>query len=157
MTFSSFLQSVLRSLLPAALALCLWGCSAESLGPEAELRAWLEAGEEYAEQRDISALADMIDDGYADSRGNDRQALLQQLRLYGFTDGWRELILDVRSIELGGSDAADMALMLHFADKGSNRGFNAGRYDVKLELRRKSDGEWTLLRAQWARAGERLR
>lgn len=157
MTLLSLLQSIIRNLLPAVLALSLWACSEESLGPEAELRAWLQAGEEYAEQRDIGALADMIDDGYADSRGNDRQALLQQLRLYGFTDGWRELVLDVQSIELGGSDAADMQLMLHFADRGTDRGFNAGRYNVKLELRRKSDGEWTLLRAQWARAGERLR
>lgn len=157
MTFISGLKSILRYSLLAALMTGLCGCAEESLGPEAELAAWLQAGEKYAEQRDIGALADMIDESYTDSRGNDRQALLQQLRLYGLTDGWRELVLDVESLQLGGSDAADIELMLHFADTGSNRGFNAGRYNVKLELRRESDGEWTLLRAQWARAGERLR
>lgn len=155
MTFIGNCQSMLRTV--PLLVLVLTACSEENLGPEAEIRAWIAAGEDYAEERDVGGLADMIDMQYRDSRGNDRQSLLRQLRLYGLADGWREVVISVESLQLGGNDAADVLLLLHFADSGAGRGFNAGRYDVKLELRRKSDGEWTLLRAQWARAGERLR
>ncbi len=157
MTFSSAKPSI-RAISFFWLVITLGACSSEPLGPEAEVRAWIEEAEGFAEDKKLRALAGLIDADYSDARGNDRQTLVRQLRLYGFTEGAREVLIGVDSLEIVGESLADVALSVRFANVGGSGGrFNAGSYQVKLELRRSTDGDWTLFNARWARAGEALR
>ncbi len=157
MTFCFHSKSVSSLILIFAGFLAL-GCSSEIESPEAEVRRWLAEAEESAEAKRLGDLADQVHADYSDARGNDKVALLRQLRLYGFAKGSRELIISVDSLDVSVPDIANLLLAVRFAATGGAAGrFNAGHYQVKLELRRGSDGDWSLLNARWAPAGEPLR
>lgn len=157
MTFFWRWQSV-QPLLPVLVLGVLNACGVESPGPEAEVRVWLERAENFAESKELGKLGRLIDTNYSDTRGNDRDALIRQLRVYGLTQGARELVISVDTLDASVPEVATLAVNLRFAATGGKVGqFNAGHYQVKLELRRSSDGDWTLINARWAPAGQPLR
>jgi hypothetical protein len=126
----------------------LAGCSSPS-APEAAVRAWLEAAETAVEERDRSRLIDMISGNYADSRGNDRAAVDQRLRLYFLRN--REILIasSIEELTIIGGTAARVVLTAGMAGADADRlGFSADAYRFELELEQ-IDGEWLLIGAAW--------
>ena len=138
-------------------ALCVVSCGGAVSDPEAELRAWVAAAEEAAENKNRRALLDKISSNYADGRGNDRDGLGDMFRVYMLRQQSIAILTKIDSIEVMGDSAADVALTVGMAGT-SNRAFglNADAYRFELELE-KDDGDWLLIGARWGEAGEQLR
>lgn len=135
----------------------LFACGGAGDTPEAELREWLERAEAAAEAKDRPALTDMISGAYADTRGNDRDALDRLFRLYFLRTQRVALLTDINEIAVSGGTAATMTVTVGMAGTtGGTFGIDADAYRFELEL--ESDGdEWLLIGARWAELGEELR
>ncbi|MDH4109796.1 MAG: hypothetical protein OEW35_16030 [Gammaproteobacteria bacterium] len=143
------------TLLAVAL-LSVAGCSDESSSPEAEVRAWLAAAEAAAEERDRSALLDLLADSYADGRGNDKEAIGNMLRVYFFRQQSVSLLTRVEEIRVHGDSAAEVDMFVGMAGTTNTAfGIRADAYDFALELV-KDDGDWLLIGARWGEAGGEL-
>ncbi len=147
-----------RCCLLALAAAAAVACGGPAAGPEDEIRAWLDEAEALAEDGALGKLVQFVDPAYTDARGNDRETLVRQLRLYGLGAGQRELVVDVDTIEIHGGSAAEVAVSLLYASlPGDRLQLDAGRYAVTLELVRSGQGAWTVISSRWGRAGEALR
>lgn len=140
----------------SALVLCA-GCGGPTPGPEAAVRAWVDAGERAAEDRDRRALLAMIDDGYADARGNDKERLGDLFRVYFFRQQSVSLLTSIDAIEIHGDSAADVSLTVGMAGTNdSTFGISADAYRFELELVKSGD-DWRLIGARWGELGDELR
>ncbi len=131
------------------MAAVLAGCSTPS-PPDAAVRAWLEAAETAVEERDRGRLIDMLAEGYVDTRGNDRAAVDQRLRLYFLRN--REILIasHVEDLQIVGGTAAHVVLTAGMAGADANAfGLRADAYRFELELV-EQDGEWLLIGADWS-------
>ncbi len=134
--------------------LCLAGCGESPQDAEAEIRSWLKAGEQAAEEKDRRALMNMVAPGYSDARGNDRRAIEGILRFYFLRQSSVALLTKVDSLEVFDDTAAEVRMTVGMA--GSNDaplGFSADAYRFALELEL-IDDEWQLISARWGRLGE---
>ncbi|MDJ0758326.1 MAG: hypothetical protein QNJ19_02965 [Woeseiaceae bacterium] len=134
--------------------LCLAGCGGPPQDAEAEIRSWLKAGEQAAEDKDRRALMKMVAPGYTDSRGNDRRAVEGILRFYFLRQSSVALLTKVDSLEVFDGTAAEVRMTVGMA--GGNDaplGFSADAYRFALELEL-IDDEWQLISARWGRLGE---
>jgi len=137
----------------AALAACGDGAPAD---PEAEIRAWVERGEAAAEDRDRSALIDMISPDYADRRGNSQDDIGDLLRVYFFRQQSIALLVDIGDIAVTGDTAAMVDLTVGMAGTdGGALGLRADAYRFEFELEKPAD-EWLLIGARWASLGRDL-
>lgn len=134
--------------------LALGACDQAVDTPEAQVRAFLAAGEERVEQADVGALSDMISSHYSDSRGNDKRMLVRQLRLWGMSQGRRELIVDIDELSVHADSAATVILGVRFIGTGKGFRLDAGAYQVTLNIERSDEKVWTVVSSRWARAGE---
>lgn len=142
----------------AFFGLAIAACSRPSLGPEQEIRDLIDAAEHAAESNEMGVLAEIVDTAYQDARGDNRESLIQILRLYGIGAGVREIVTKIENIVINGVDAADVRLTVRFAAAQRGRfALDAGQYDVNLELLRSDDGVWTVISARWERAGGTVR
>lgn len=135
----------------------LFACGGSAGTPEAELRDWLGRAEEAAEAKDPSRLTDMVSAAYADTRGNDREALDRLFRLYFLRTQRVALLTDVDEIAVTGGTAATMTVTAGMAGTtGGTFGLDADAYRFELEL--ESDGDqWLLIGARWGELGDELR
>ena len=142
-------------LLFASLAICcLAGCSGLPGDAEAEIRSWLEAGENAAEDKDRRALMKMVAPGYSDSKGNDRADIENMLRFYFLRQSSVTLLSKIDSLEVYDGTAAEVRMTIGMA--GGNDaalGFSADAYRFAFELEL-IDDEWQLKSARWGRLGE---
>ena len=140
--------------------LLLAGCgggSADDNDPETELREWVARGELAAEEKDRGELLDMISAGYADSRGNDRDALGDILRIYFFRQDSIALLTTIDEITFYDDSAALVNMTIGMAGTNSSSlGFRADAYRFEFELQ-KADDEWMLIGARWGELGGELR
>ena len=129
-----------RTLFTAGAATLLLGaCSDPPTAPEEELRAWVAAGIEAAENEKRRALIDMISPSYADGR-QDRISLLPR----------------IEEITVYDATAAELVVTVGMA--GTNDGvlgFSADAYRFAFELERQAD-EWQLISALWGELGHEL-
>jgi hypothetical protein len=99
----------------------------------------------------------MLAENYADTRGNDRNAIDQTLRFWFLRQDSIVLISNIEDIRISGETAALVTLTAGMA--GSNDaafGFTADAYRFELEL--ESDGdEWLLVAARWGELGQKVR
>lgn len=131
------------------MAAVLGGCSAPS-PPEEAVRAWLEAAETAVEERDRGRLINMLAEEYVDTRGNDRAAVDQQLRLWFLRN--REILIASRlqDLQVVGGTAAHVVLTAGMAGADATGfGLRADAYRFELELV-EQDGEWLLIGADWS-------
>jgi hypothetical protein len=138
--------------------LLLSACGGEDASdPEAELRAWVARGETATEEKDRGDLLDLISEGYADSRGNDRDGLGDILRVYFFRQDSIALLTSIDDITFYDDTAAQVLLTVGMAGTNSGAlGFRADAYQFELELQKPED-EWTLIGARWGELGGELR
>ena len=141
----------------AAVLTMLVGCSGKPTGPEAELRAWIDAVHEAAEAKDRGEIVDRISASYVDGRGNSRDDIEDMLRLYFLRQGTVEFIPSPAEITVIGGTAAEISLTVAMAGTNSGlRGISADAYRFELEL--EDDGsDWKLISARWGELGGRLR
>lgn len=145
----------MRSIITTMICAFLAACGAPSAGPEEALRKWVAEAQMAAEDLDRRSLIAMISENYADSRGNDRDAIDKLLRLYFLTQKSVVLLMKIDEVAVSGETAAN--ILLTVAGVGTttrNLGLNADAYQFSLELE-KGD-EWMLIGASWAELGQPL-
>ena len=140
-----------------AAVLLLAGCGEPPTAPEEELRAWVEAGVEAAENKQRRALVDMMSSAYTDSRGYERDDIDQLLRAYFFRQDRIALLPRIEDITVYDDTAAKIVMTVGMA--GTNDGvlgFSADAYRFAFELEKDAD-EWQLISARWGELGDELR
>ncbi len=146
---------LVRVLLVLSLALLLQSCSEQEDSPEAQIRRFIDAGMEAAENRDGDALQDMLHVSYLDARGYDRKQLAGLLRVYFLRHKNIHLFSKIDTIELVNDSRATVKLHVAMAgsviaDVDALAALRAQIYRFELELVKQS--EWQLQHASWARA-----
>lgn len=150
------LQSVSR-IACAAVASLLIACGDTGGDADSELRAWVAAAEEAAENKDRGELLSKISASYSDARGNDRKRIGDVLRGLFLRQKTVALVTTVDSIDLLGGSAANLDLTVAMAGTGSTAfGLRADAYRFALELE-KEDDEWRLIGARWGELGSEVR
>jgi hypothetical protein len=137
--------------------LALAACGEPPSEPEEELRAWVAAGVEAAENKERRSLVGMISESYADGRGNERSDIENLLRVYFLRQNKIGLLPNIEEITVYGDTAAELVLTVGMA--GTNDGvlgFSADAYRFELELEKDGD-DWQLIAARWGELGDELK
>lgn len=132
--------------------LMLSACSGEPSTPETAVRELIAAAEQAARDRDLGLFRDHIAADYRDAHGNDRDAILNRLRLLFLRYQEPKLLSRIHAIRFPAPDRAEVELWLGTADTG-RLAFDSQRLELSL---RRSDGDWQLLHARWERAAPGL-
>ncbi len=152
------MSAVNRALCLAAAALVLLvGCGDPPSEPEAELRAWVDAGIASVEAKERRAVVGMVSEAYVDGRGNERSDLDKLLRVYFHRMQNIKLLPKIEEITIYGDTAAQLVLTVGMA--GTNDGilgFTADAYRFQLEVEKEGD-EWHLISARWGEIGSELK
>ena len=152
------MSAVNRALCLAAAALViLVACGDSPSEPEAELRAWVDAGIASVEAKERRAVVGMVSEAYADGRGNERNDLDKLLRVYFHRMQNIKLLPKIEEITIYGDTAAQLVLTVGMA--GTNDGilgFSADAYRFELEVEKYGD-EWHLISARWGELGGELK
>jgi len=133
----------------SATALLLGACGDPPNAPEEELRAWVAAGIEAAENEKRRLLVDMISPSYADGRGYQRDDIDKLLRAYFFRQDRISLLPHIEEVTVYDATAAELVMTVGMA--GTNDGvlgFSADAYRFAFELEKQAD-EWQLISARW--------
>ncbi|MDX1402941.1 MAG: hypothetical protein R3192_00310 [Woeseiaceae bacterium] len=147
----------MRRLTTGLICVLLAACGEPEGSPEQAVRAWLDAAEAYAEDKDRSGLMSMIADNYADARGYDRTQLGNLIRFYFLRQDAVEFVSNINDIKIMGESAAQVDLAVVMAGTNADAiGFRADAYNFELELEN-LDGEWKLIGARWAPVGREMR
>jgi hypothetical protein len=112
----------------------------------------IDSGEAAAEARDLSALMELVGEGFRDGDGGGREDLKRYLRGYFVAHQSIHLLTRVDAVELPYRDMAKVSLTVgtlgREAAGASAFDVAADVYDVELELELE-DGEWRVTRASW--------
>ena len=126
------------------------GCGDRS-APEEEIRALVDLAETAAEDRDASALRELVADDYRDPDGRDAGDMRSFLHGYLVMHPSLNLITRIDSIELEGTEQARVAVTVGMLGRtaGDDAGWDlAGDiYRLDLLLAREDGGDWRVLRA----------
>lgn len=134
----------------------LVSCSSERETPEAQVRAFLKRGETAAAKKETPVLRQMISGKYADSQGQDKQAIEAVLRYYFLRNKSIYLFTRVQSIGFPEPARAEAVVLVAMAGQPM-----AGAEDVarlRADLHRfeitliREDKDWKVVRAEWRRA-----
>ena len=127
-----------------------WGCGGGE-SPEAQVRAVIETGEVAAEERDLSALMDLVSPDYADDQGRDRSELKHYVHGYLIANQSIRLLTRIERIEFPYRDMARVDLTLGSLgreatdDSSFDLAADVQRLSIELQL---DDGEWRVTRAR---------
>jgi hypothetical protein len=145
----------LARLAPFALLAAFMATSCSTDDPAAQVRAVLSAAQAAAEARDIGFFRDFVGARYQDSRGNDREQLLNMLRGLFITHQKIEIVSRIDEIRLRGTDAAHAVVHAGLAGQRAGEsllgGLGGDLYRFEIELI-DDGGEWRMIGAQWERA-----
>ncbi len=131
-------------------------CGGEVPGPEAEIRAWVDAMQEDAENERRREILSRISEGYTDRRGNDKEAINNILRAWFLRRDGITMLVSIEDVEVIAETAAKVRLTVGMAGMGADRfGVSADAYRFELELGDGNDG-WELLSARWGELGASL-
>jgi hypothetical protein len=133
--------------------IALGACGGED--PESSLQRLIESAEAAAEARDTGFFRGLIAESYADSRGNDRDRIIDVVRGYFFTHQRIDVVTRIEETQLLGQDAARVVLLAGVLGRSDGSGvldgFDGRLYEVELELVQTS-GDWQIIGARWERA-----
>ena len=148
----------MRILIISLICAFLGGCGGgPEAGPEKAVRAWVEAAEVAAEDKDRQGLLALIAENYADSRGNDHAQIGIMIRYYFLRQQSVAFITNINDIVILGDTAAQVSLTVGMAGTdGSALGVRADAYNFELELEN-TDDEWMLIGARWGKVGREMR
>jgi hypothetical protein len=145
-------RAVVVSTLLAATAV-VSGCGGDQVGPEAEIRAWVAAMQDDAENERRREILSRISEGYADRRGNDKDSINNVLRAWFLRKDGITTLVNIEDIEVIADTAANVRLTVGMAGTGAGTfGILADAYRFELELGDGDDG-WELLSARWGELG----
>ena len=134
-----------------ALAIALLAACGSRSEPEQELRALVDEAEIAAEERDASALRELIADDYQDPQGRNAGDVRTYLHGYLIAHPSIRLITRIDSIELEGKELARVAVTVGMLGReaGADDDWDlAGDiYRLDLRLAREDDGDWRVIRA----------
>ena len=127
-------------------------CSGDSLSREDEIKRFIEAGIEAAENRSSSDLAEMIDENYLDDKGYNKTQLSKIARFYFLRHKKIYLFTKIEQIEFLADNQALITLYVAMAgsvisDASVLSRLRAKTYQFELELVKQD--EWLLRRASW--------
>lgn len=132
------------------------GCESRT-GPEEAVRQWVEKARAAVEGRERGVLEDMIAEGYADARGNDKAEIRQMLRMWFLRSGSIVLVSKIDELTIMGDSAATVLLTAGMAAPGEGMfGLDADALRFELELEVFGD-DWLLIGARWGKPGGELR
>lgn len=144
----------MRAGLLIAICALFAACGGSADGPEAQLRAWVSAMEQAAEEKDRRAMLDRISENYTDTRGNSRKDVGETLLVYFLRQQTINIISTIDEITMSGDFAAKMALTVAMSGSTSGSfGLTADAYNFELELENNGD-DWLLIGARWGVLGE---
>ncbi len=126
-------------------------CGKPAGSSEDEIRAWLDAGQTAAEERDRRALLDMVSERYVDRRGNSRDDVGNILRALFLRNSSVTLLTRIESLEVFDDTAAEVTLTV--AMKGDRLNVDTKRFVLELE---RTDDDWELITARWGDLGDTL-
>ncbi len=148
--------ATMRKTIFSLLCVFLAGCGGPEEGPEEALRAWVDAAEAYAEDKDRGGLLDMIDENYADGRGYDHTQIGNLLRIYFLRQKSVGLVTNINDISVMGGTAALVNVTVVMAGTNADAfGVRADAYNFELELENLDD-EWKLIGARWGAVGKEM-
>lgn len=143
-------------LLITATSLLLSSCSFEK-SPEDQVRAYIAAGEEAAEARDIGALKELISEKYADDHKRTRQDIIAISYRYFLANKNIHIFSRIAKLEFPESDKAQLQLFVAMTgqdvsdlDSLLNMQADLYRFDLQLVL---DNDDWKLISAEWQPAG----
>jgi hypothetical protein len=140
-----------------AAVLVLGACGDPPTAPEEELRAWVAAGVEAAENEERRELINMISPSYVDGRGYGRDDIDKLLRAYFFRQDRISLLPRIEEVTLYDATAAKLVMTVGMAGLNDGvLGFSADAYRFAFELEKQAD-EWQLISARWGELGDELR
>jgi len=141
----------------AIAALSLSTCGGPVSEPEVELRSWVAAGIDAAENKERRALVGMISRSYTDARGHERGDIENLLRVYFLRQNSIALLPAIEDITVYDGTAGKIVLTVGMAGRNDGvLGFSADAYRFVLELEKDAD-DWQLISAQWGEVGDELR
>lgn len=131
----------------------LSACGSKST-PEEQVRAVIAAAETGAEARDLSAVMDLVAEGYTDTRGQDKAAIRDLMRAYFIVNQSVHLLMRVDSIDFPADELAAARISVGMLGRQSQEDWKYAvdvyEFDVRLL---NEDGEWRLQSAEWRRPG----
>ncbi len=149
--------ATMRIFMTGLICAFLAGCSGSYEGPEEAVRAWVDAAEAYAEEKDRGSLLGMIDQNYADARGYDHTQIGNLLRFYFLRQKSVGFVTNINDIQVMGDSAALVNLTVVMAGTNADViGVRADAYNFELELEN-FDDEWKLIGARWGEVGREMR
>ena len=141
-------RSCLRRLALLVILACS-GCGSSS-APEEQIRTLVDEAEAFAEERDASALRDLVADDYADASGRDAAEIRNLLHGWLVAYPSVNLLTRIDSIELEGTELARVQVtigMLGREAKGKSDWDLAADVE-RLDIRLARDGsDWRVIAA----------
>ena len=131
-------------------------CSVDEGDPEQQVRAWVSAMQEAAEEKDRKAIVANISPAYVDARGHSRDDIDHLLRLYFLRQNKVALLGRIDEVRIIGDTAAEVSVTAGMAaTNNSALGLSADAYRFKLELEHDGD-DWKLISARWGQLGDQV-
>jgi hypothetical protein len=135
----------------------LSSCGGDVSDPEEQVRAWVRAMHEAAEEKERGDIVAGISPAYIDARGNSRDDIDKLLRLYFFRQNTITLLGNIDDVKVIGGTAAEVSITVGMAGTNNSAlGISADAYRFELELELDGD-DWLLISARWGELGEQLR
>ncbi len=133
-------------------ALALQGCRDGGESPEEQIRRFIDAGVQAAEDRSVDALSELVHDNYIDQQGRNRQQLGLMSRAYFMRHRNIHLFTRIDSIEFLAENQASVSLLVAMAgtvisDVDALASLSARIYRFELQLVKEDD--WRLRHASW--------
>lgn len=130
-------------------------CDDSPNSPEDEIRQFIEAGVEAAEERSLDDLALLVDDDYLDEQAYDKKRLGSLLSVYFFRHRNIHLFTRINEIDLLNENQASVRLQLAMAGSeitglSALSSLRAQIYSFELQLIRRE--AWLLRSATWSPA-----
>lgn len=132
-------------------------CGSDVSDPEEQVRTWVRAMHEAAEEKARGDILDGISPAYVDARGNSRDDIDKLLRVYFLRQNTVTLLSNIDEVNVIGGTAAEVSMTVGMAGTNDSAlGISADAYRFELELELDSD-DWLLISARWGELGEQLR
>jgi hypothetical protein len=131
-------------------------CSVDEGDPEQQVRAWVSAMQEAAEEKDRKAIVANISPAYVDARDHSRDDIDHLLRLYFLRQNKVALLGRIDEVRIIGDTAAEVSVTVGMAaTNNSALGLSADAYRFELELEHDGD-DWKLISARWGQLGDQV-
>ena len=139
--------------------IALLACGGEALSPEARIHELVAEAKRAIEAGELGDVKPLVSEGYRDSQGNDRRALMAFLLVQLQHHRERHLLTRVRDLELRGEGSARVVVIagmagLPISEPEELHRMRADVYRIEVELE-DEEGTWRVVSAHWRRTSPR--